>query len=117
MSSWVVSTTELCDCGAKGAKTPSASASSRRHTRLILLVWQNLAEKCHKFGSFLRRETNKPLPKEMRRSLRLNKSARRKGYRSCESEAEKRLIEERLNEPGNIYIRMGPAYDFRPSNC
>eukprot|EP00099_Drosophila_melanogaster_P022543 NP_650044.1 uncharacterized protein Dmel_CG18577 [Drosophila melanogaster] len=113
MSSWVVSTTELRDCGTKGSK---ASSTSSRHTRLILLVWQNLAEKCHKFGSFLRRETNKPLPKELRRSLRLNKSARRKGYRSCESEAEKRLMTERLNEPINISIRMGPAYDYRPSN-
>ncbi|XP_037731166.1 uncharacterized protein LOC119561758 [Drosophila subpulchrella] len=114
MSSWVVSTTELYDCGANGPT--SSSATSSRHTRLILLVWHNLTEKCQKFGSFLRRETNKPLPKELRRSLRLNKSARRKGYRSCESEADKRLMKERLNEPVNISIRMGPSYDYRPSN-
>ncbi|XP_017083705.1 uncharacterized protein LOC108116376 [Drosophila eugracilis] len=113
MSSWVVSTTELCDCGANGQKS---SSKSSRHTRLILLVWHNLTEKCQKFGSFLRRETNKPLPKELRRSLRLNKSARRKGYRGCESEADKRIMKERLNEPVNISIRMGPAYDYRPSN-
>ncbi|KAI8044921.1 hypothetical protein M5D96_001097 [Drosophila gunungcola] len=87
MSSWVVSTTELYDCGANGT---TSSPTSSRHTRLILLVWHNLAEKCQKIGTFFRRETNKPLPKELRRSLRLNKSARRKGYRSCESEADKR---------------------------
>ncbi|KAH8243484.1 hypothetical protein KR032_007777 [Drosophila birchii] len=114
MSSWVVSTTELRDCGTTGAST---SYPRRRHQRLILLVWHSLTEKCQKFGNLLRRETNKPLPKELRRSLRLNKSARRKGYHSCESEADKRLMKERLNEPANISIRLGPAYDYRPSNC
>ncbi|KAH8292561.1 hypothetical protein KR054_012597 [Drosophila jambulina] len=110
MSSWVVSTTELRDCGATGA------SSSYPRRRLILLMWHSLAEKCQKLGNLLRRETNKPLPKELRRSLRLNKSARRKGYHSCESEADKRLMKERLNEPANISIRIGPAYDYRPSN-
>ncbi|KAH8384087.1 hypothetical protein KR009_012064 [Drosophila setifemur] len=115
MSSWIVSTTDLWDCGANGAGGAS-SHPAPRHKRLILLVWHRLAEKCEKFGNFFRRESNKPLPKELRRSLRLNKSARRKGYRSCESEADKRLIKERLNEPANLSMRMGPAYDFRTSN-
>ncbi|KAH8294657.1 hypothetical protein KR018_000889 [Drosophila ironensis] len=114
MSSWIVSTVDLCDRGASGAASPSMASAPKR---LILLVWHRLANKCEKFGSFLRRETNKPLPKELRRSLRLNKSAKRKGYRGCESEADKRIIEERLNEPINLSIRLGPAYDFRPSNC
>lgn len=25
-------------------------------------------------------------------------------------------MKERLNEPANLSVRMGPAYDFRPSN-
>ncbi|KAH8277054.1 uncharacterized protein [Drosophila bipectinata] len=113
MSSWVVSTIDLHDCGANGT---SSSGPSSRHKHFILLVWHRLAEKCERFSSFLKRETNKPLPKELRRSLRLNKSARRKGYQSCESEADKRIMKERLNEPANLSVRMGPAYDFRPSN-
>ncbi|EDW38383.1 GL12562 [Drosophila persimilis] len=113
MSSWIVSTTELHDSGANGNTYRSGGS---RHKRMILMVWHSLTEKCEKFGQFLRRETNKPLPKELRRSLRLSKSSKRKGYRSWESEADKRLMQERLNEPINISIRMGPAYDFRPSN-
>ncbi|SPP83477.1 uncharacterized protein LOC117585211 [Drosophila guanche] len=114
MSSWIVSTTELDNCGGVHG-SPGSGAS--RHKRMILMVWHSLTEKCEKFGQFLRRETNKPMPKELRRSLRLSKSSKRKGYRSWESEADKRLMQERLNEPINISIRIGPAYEFRNSNC
>ncbi|XP_070137471.1 uncharacterized protein [Drosophila bipectinata] len=71
MSSWVVSTIDLHDCGANGT---SSSGPSSRHKHFILLVWHRLAEKCE------------------------------------------RIMKERLNEPANLSVRMGPAYDFRPSN-
>ncbi|EDW84192.1 uncharacterized protein Dwil_GK14005 [Drosophila willistoni] len=119
MSSWLVSTTELRDCCNDIPRSNGTSTSFRdRHSRnkLFFLVWQRFAEKCHQFGNFIKRETNKPLPKELRRSLRMNKSSRRKGYRHCETDIDKRIMEERLNQPVNIAIRVGPAFDYTPSN-
>ncbi|XP_062122982.1 uncharacterized protein LOC133836485 [Drosophila sulfurigaster albostrigata] len=113
MSSWAVSTIELCE-GAANAKN-GAEASS--HRGLLRLAWQTFSSKIQQLGGFLRRETNKPLPKELRRSLRLNKSAKRKGYQFYESAADKKRKEEYLNQPININIRVGPAYEYRPSNC
>ncbi|EDW66943.1 uncharacterized protein [Drosophila virilis] len=111
MSAWAVSNTNLYDA------TPNAGgATGPRHRRLLRLAWQTLAARCQQLGDFLRRETNKPLPKELRRSLRLNKSAKRKGYQHYESEADKRRIKDYLNEPINISIRVGPAYEYRPSS-
>ncbi|KAH8406765.1 hypothetical protein KR222_010005 [Zaprionus bogoriensis] len=110
-SSWAVSSLELCDCPASG----TAGAKGSRHGGLLRMAWQTFSTRIQKFGDFLRRETNKPLPKELRRSLRMNKSARRKGYQHHETEADKRR--EYLNQPINISIRVGPAYEYRPSNC
>lgn len=85
-TSWAVSTLELCD-------RPAASDSGAKGSRqggLLRMVWQTFSTRILKFGDFLKRETNKPLPKELRRSLRMNKSARRKGYQNHETEADKR---------------------------
>ncbi|XP_034486684.1 uncharacterized protein LOC117791129 [Drosophila innubila] len=111
MSSWAVSNIELCDCTAN-----SSRAEGSRQRRLLRLAWHTLSSKIQQLGDFLRRETNKPLPKELRRSLRMNKSARRKGYQHYETEADKKRINDYLNRPVNISIRVGPAFDYRPSN-
>ncbi|KAH8312798.1 hypothetical protein KR044_012976 [Drosophila immigrans] len=113
MSSWAVSTIELCD-GPANARSGPAKGSGQG--RLLRLAWQTFSSKIQQLGDFLRRETNKPLPKELRRSLRLNKSAKRKGYRYYETDADKKRIEEYLTQPVNISIRVGPAFDYRPSN-
>ncbi|TDG52106.1 hypothetical protein AWZ03_001387 [Drosophila navojoa] len=111
MSAWAVSNTNLSDA------IPSATgATGSRHRRLIRVAWQTLAAKCQQLTEFLKRETNKPLPKELRRSLRLNKSAKRKGYQHYETEADKQRIKDYLNQPINLSVRLGPAYDYRPSN-
>ncbi|KAH8358914.1 hypothetical protein KR093_003244 [Drosophila rubida] len=111
MSSWAVSTVELCEGPAIGSR-----AEATQRGRLLRLAWQTFASKIQRLGDFLRRETNKPLPKELRRSLRMNKSAKRKGYRYYETDADKKRIEDYLNQPINIAIRVGPAFDYRPSN-
>ncbi|EDV93627.1 uncharacterized protein LOC6564332 isoform X2 [Drosophila grimshawi] len=111
MSSWAVSSTRLHDAPPNGSRSRGAKGS-----RLLRLAWQTFTVKCQQLGDLLRREANKPLPKELRRSLRMNKSARRKGYQHYESEADKQRIKDHLNQPINISIRIGPAYDYRPSN-
>ncbi|ALC45683.1 CG18577 [Drosophila busckii] len=111
MSNWALSTIELHDCAARNGTTAS------RPRQLLQLAWQTFTARCQQLGELFKRESNKPLPKELRRSLRLNKSARRKGYQEYESATDKRRRKEYLNQPVNISIRLGPAFDYRPSNC
>ncbi|XP_030374413.1 uncharacterized protein LOC115623982 [Scaptodrosophila lebanonensis] len=94
-------------------QTPHSTRASRQFIRL---AWQTIYSKYQKLTDLLRRETNRPLPKELRRSLRLNKSAKRKGYQQHQSEADKRALEEHLNQPINLAIRIGPAFEYMPSN-
>lgn len=68
-------------------------------SKVFRIVWHAIYEKCDYlrrrtkiFQSFVSRESNKPLAKQFRRSLRLNKSAKKKGYEQYMSDEDKRCL-------------------------
>lgn len=71
--------------------------SENTRSKVLRIVWHSLYEKYENlrkrtqiFKSLVYRESNKPLAKKFRRSLRLNKSAKKKGYDYFLSDEDKR---------------------------
>uniref|UniRef100_A0A1A9W564 Phospholipid scramblase n=1 Tax=Glossina brevipalpis TaxID=37001 RepID=A0A1A9W564_9MUSC len=72
--------------------------TENKTSTVLRLVWNILHEKCeylYRKSQFLKnainRESNKPLAKQFRKSLRLNKSAKKKGYKYFLSDEDKRV--------------------------
>ncbi|XP_017493951.1 PREDICTED: uncharacterized protein LOC108382070 [Rhagoletis zephyria] len=104
------STVELYgSTSAAATKTPNESgansSSSNNNTsrigdvgaKVLRIIWHSLYEKydylrrrSSNLKGVVERETNKPLAKKFRRSLRLNKSAKKKGYEFFLSDEDKR---------------------------
>lgn len=70
-------------------KYPSKTSENNNYNRskVLHIVWQTLYEKYESFckqtkllKNLVNRESNKPLAKKFRHSLRFNKSAKKKGY-------------------------------------
>lgn len=82
---------ELSD--ANGPTTPNESLT------VLHSIWKTLHAKydilrrqTNILTNYICKESNKPLPKKFRRSLRLNKSAKRKGYGVFMSDEDKRCL-------------------------
>ena len=75
----------------------NSNENSSKKSKVLRIVWHNLYEKyehfCKQtklFKNLVYRESNKPLAKKFRHSLRLNKSAKKKGYKYFISDEDKR---------------------------
>ncbi|ALC43800.1 CG18577, partial [Drosophila busckii] len=75
----------------------SAAPGVSTGSKVLRLVWHSLYSKysylCNRSQTFKQlvcREANKPLPKKFRHTLRLNKSAKRKGYDFFMSDEDRR---------------------------
>lgn len=96
------STVELHDSAAASKKLSNAGNSNSNGivdvgANALRIIWNSLYEKYdylrRRSGNLkviLERETNKPVAKKFRRSLRLNKSAKQKGYEFFLSDEDKR---------------------------
>lgn len=75
----------------------NSNESNSNSSKVLRIVWHSLYEKYEHFckqtkllKNFVYRESNKPLAKKLRHSLRLHKSAKKKGYKYFISDEDKR---------------------------
>lgn len=78
----------------EGAATSGGASSG---SKVLRIIWHTLYSKynyfctrSHTLKQLVCREANKPLPKKFRHTMRLNKSAKRKGYEYYISDEDKR---------------------------
>uniref|UniRef100_W8BHV2 Uncharacterized protein n=1 Tax=Ceratitis capitata TaxID=7213 RepID=W8BHV2_CERCA len=121
------STVELHGSKKASNKAHSESASNSNGlvdvgANVLRIVWHNLYEKydyLRRRGNSLKvivqRESNNPLAKKFRRSLRLNKSAKKKGYEYFLSDEDKRRLDEYTRRHTELSARLGVPYDGRPA--
>lgn len=77
--------------------TTSAAGGASSGSKVLRIIWHTLYSKynyfctrSHTLKQLVCREANKPLPKKFRHTMRLNKSAKRKGYEYYISDEDRR---------------------------
>lgn len=78
-------------------ESPASSGGASSGSKVLRIIWHTLYSKynyfctqSHTLKQLVCREANKPLPKKFRHTMRLNKSAKRKGYEFYMSDEDKR---------------------------
>lgn len=97
-SSNYISTLDLTRNESGDQKESSASSGGASSgSKVLRIIWHTLYSKynyfctqSHTLKQLVCREANKPLPKKFRHTMRLNKSAKRKGYEFYMSDEDKR---------------------------
>lgn len=91
------STLELISTPVNHYNDDKGKETENKISTLLHIVWNTLHEKCEYLcrksqllKNVINRESNKPLAKQFRKSLHLNKSAKKKGYKYFLSDEDKR---------------------------
>ncbi|KAI8040307.1 hypothetical protein M5D96_006247 [Drosophila gunungcola] len=92
-----VSTLDLSASENRGNPEESHGRGVRSGSKVLRFIWHSLYSQYNQLCSrsktlreLVSREANKPLPKKLRHSMRLNKSAKRKGYEYYISDEDRR---------------------------
>ncbi|KAM8709925.1 hypothetical protein ACLKA7_016688 [Drosophila subpalustris] len=120
-SSNYVSTLDLTksEPGDQKEGTPAGASSG---SKVLRFIWHTLYNKYSYFCTrsqtlkqLVCREANKPLPKKFRHTMRLNKSAKRKGYEFYMSDEDRRRLDEYTFRNSELSARIGIPYEYRPA--